>query len=226
MNSTIDDRMAGEQNLDEPHFDEEATILAARPVVPLDEVKAERRSKAGIAVALAIGGGLLMGLLAATLIYRYLGASQVPRGETTTVAEQPASPAGEQTSNQLPSPAGGAVGVDDSAATSVEDEKPAETNMETSGLKPADEESRPVRTQDRAPEVAPRRPVVVRESRPPVDEEGDEEAERAIRQADRQEERRERRRAIREVRRQERQSNQRADDLTRIREIFEGAPKP
>ena len=221
MNSTIDDRITGGENLDEPHFDEESTILAARPVVPLEEVKAER-SKAGVAVALAIGGGLLIGLITAMLIYRYLGTNQVPGGETTTVAEQPASPAGQATSNQLPSPAGGAYGVDDSAVTSVEDDKPAEADTETRERQPDVEE--PIR--DRVPEVAPRRPVVVRESRPPVDEEEDEESERAIRRAERQEERRERRRAIREARRQERQPDRRADDLTRIREIFEGAPKP
>lgn len=225
MNSTINDQITGGQNLAEPHFDEEATILAARPVVPLDEVKAQKRSKAGVAVALAVGGGLLIGLLAATLIYRYLGANQVPRGETTTVAEQAASPIGEQTTNPLPSPAGGAV-VDDSAVTSVEDAKPAETDTEKREPKPEVEESKPVKTQDRAPEVGPRRPMVVRESRPPADEEKDEEAERAIRRAERQEDRHERRRAVREARRQERQSNQTADDLTRIREIFEGAPKP
>ena len=224
MNSTVEDQMTSGHNLDEPHFDEEATILAARPVVPLHEVKAERRSKAGVAVALAIGGGLLIGLLAATLIYRYLGANQVPTGETTTVAEQPASPVGEQTANQLPSSAGGAVAGDDSAVTSVEDQTAAENDTETSERKPEVEESKPVRTQEHAPELAPRRPIVVRESRPPVDE--NDEAERAIRQAERQEERRERRRAVREARRQERQPNQTADDLTRIREIFEGAPKP
>ena len=213
MNSTIDDRITGGQDLDEPHFDEEATI-AARPVVPLGEVKAENRSKAGFAVALAIGGGLLIGLLTATLIYRYLGASQAPTVETTTVAEQPA--------NQLPRAAGGAaVGVEDSAMTSVEEDSPVETASETRELLPETEESKPVRNQDRSPEVAPRRPVVVRESRPPIGEE-DEEAARASRRAERQEERRERRRA----KRQERQSGQTADDLTRIREIFEGSPRP
>src|SRR5918993_5799040 len=147
MNSTVDDRMAGGHNLDEPRFDEEATLLAAQPVVPLDEVKAEKRSKAGVAVALAIVGGLLIGLLAATLIYRYLGAGQVPRGETA-VAEQPAGPDVEQTSNQLPSPAGGAVGVNDSAVTSAEDEMPAEADTEARERQ-LDEEPDPV------PEVAP-----------------------------------------------------------------------
>ena len=231
MNSTIDDRITDGQNLDEPHFDEEATILAARPVVPLDEVKTEGRSKAGAVLALAIGGGLLIGLLAATLIYRYLDANQVPQRETTTVAEQPASQVGEQMVNPLPSPAGGAVvddssvrSIDDSAVTIVEDAKPAD-DTETREPEPEVEERKPVKTQDRAPDVEPRQPIVVRESTPPADEEKGDEAARGVRRAARQEERRERR-AVRETRRQERQSNQTADDLTRIREIFEGAPKP
>ena len=212
MNSTIDDQITGGQNLDEPHFDEEATI-AARPVVPLGEVKAENRSRAGFAVALAIGGGLLIGLLTATLIYRYLGAGQAPIVETTPVAGQ--------TANQLPSAAGGAaVGLEDSAATSVEELNPVDTATETPERLPENVESKPVERQDRSPEVAPRPPVVVRESRPPIEEEDEEEA-RDIR-AERQEERRQRRRA----KRQQRQADQTADDLTRIREIFEGAPKP
>lgn len=228
MNSTNDERITGRENLDEPHFDEEATVLAARPVVRLDEVKSEKRSKASVAIGLAIGGGLLVGLLAAALIYRYLGANQVPTGETNIVAEQPASPAGEPTANQLPSSAGGAVvGVDDPAVTSVQDEEPVETDTATREREPKLEESKPVKTQDRAPEAAPRRPVVVTESRPQADDdEEDKEAERAIKRAERQEERRERRRAERQANRQERRQNQTADDLTRIREIFEGSPKP
>ena len=213
MNSTIDDQITAGQNLGEPHFDEEATI-AARPVVPLGEVKAEGRSKAGAAVALAIGGGLLIGILAATLIYRYLSASQTPIVETTTVAEQKANP--------LPGAAGGAaVGVEDSAVTTGEEDNSVETATETRERLPENEESKPIRNQDRSPEVAPRRPIVVRESQPPIEEE-DVEAVRAIRRAERQEERRDRRRA----KRQQRQADQTADDLTRIREIFEGAPKP
>ena len=216
MNSTMDDQITGGQNLDEPHFDEEATI-AARPVVPLGEVKTENRSKAGFAVALAICGGLLIGLLTATLIYQYLGAGQAPTVETTPVAGQ--------TANQLPSAAGGAaVDVEDSAVTSVEEDTPVETAIEKRERLPENEESNPVESQGRSPQVASRRPVVVRESRPPIEEEN-EEAARDIR-AERQEERRERRRAMRQARRQQRQSGQTADDLTRIREIFEGAPKP
>src|SRR5687768_10094950 len=175
MNSTVDDQMAGGQNLDEPHFDEEATILAAQPVVPLDEVKSGKRSQSGVAVALAIGGGLLIGLVAGTLIYRYLGANSVPRAETTTVAEQPAIPVGEPP-NHLPSSAGAAVAGGDSAVTSAAEMTAAENHPQTSSRAPEVAESEPVRT----PEVEPRRQVV-RASRSPVDEGTDEETEPAIR---------------------------------------------
>lgn len=217
MNSTIDDQTAGGQNLDEPHFDEEATILAARPVVPLEEVRETKRSKRGMALAFAIGGGLLVGLLAATLIYRYLSVSQ-PAPQPTVVAEQPV--------NQLPAVAGGATAsVTEAEPPPVEEEKPIIV-PEDRDTQPAPEEPRTARTRESASEPAPRRPVTVREARRQADDEEDEEAERAMRRADRQEERRERRRALRQAKREERQSRQQPDDLTRIREIFEGSPRP
>ena len=211
MKSTIDEPT----DLDEPHFDEEATILAARPVVPLDEVPETRRFKGGPALALAIGGGLLIGLLAATLIFRYLSVNQ-PAPVETTVAEQPAQ-VPEPPSGEAETSAGGAVATADEADESVADENPsvAKDNPE-----PQPEESRTVRPS----EVEPRRPAVVRDAPQPADDEEDAAIERAMRRAQRQEERRERRRAVREARRQERQPA--SDDLTRIREIFEGTPRP
>ena len=208
MNSTIDDRMTGERKLDEPHFDEEATVLA-RPVVPLDEVVppdevgAPRRPK--LVLALAVAGGLIIGLLSATLIFRVLRSDQTATVEPSTVAEQPA--------NQIPTSAGG---VSESMAE-VEPEPVEKENQAV--VSPTDRETDP------EPQV-PRRPIIVTESRPQVDDDEAEEIERAMRRAARQEERRERRRTARQAKRQERQSTQQPDDLTRIREIFEGSPKP
>ncbi|HKO59717.1 MAG TPA: hypothetical protein VJV03_01035 [Pyrinomonadaceae bacterium] len=217
MNPTIDEP----NNLDEPHFDEEATILSARPVVPLDEVPETRSSKrpvTRVALSLAIIGGLLIGLLAATLIFRYWS---VGERATTTAAEQPAQPA-EQPPVQPSSPAGGAVAtVDEAANESMPEEKPAVTEEK---LEPEPEESRRVETPDRPSPVEPRRPVIVRDT-PRTDGE-DEEEDRATRRSQRQEERREQRRAAREARRQEREQRSTNDDLTRIREIFEGTPRP
>ena len=217
MKSTIDEPT----NLDEPHFDEEATILA-RPVVPLDEVSETKRSKSGVALALAIVGGLLIGLVAATLIFRYLSVEQ-PAAVEPTVAEQPAQ-VGEQPSVEPPASAGGAVAtVDDAADETIANEKPVVTD---DNAEPQPQKARTVQTPDRPSEVKPRRPVVVRDAPRPADDEEAEEVDRSLRRAQRQEERRERRRAVREARRQERQQPQTSDDLTRIREIFEGTPKP
>jgi hypothetical protein len=217
MKSTIDEPT----DLDEPHFDEEATILA-RPVVPLDEVKETKRSKGGLALTLAIVGGLLIGLLAATLIYRYLSASQPATVETTVV--EPPAPAAEQPSVETLTPAGGAIAsVDKAVDETIPDEKPAGA---ADNPEPKPEEPRTVRTPNPPSETEPRRPVIVRDSPRPADEEEDEEVDRAMRRAQRQEERRERRRSVREARREERQRPAASDDLTRIREIFEGTPKP
>jgi hypothetical protein len=218
MKSTIDEP----NNLDEPHFDEEATILAARPVVPLDEVRETKRSKGGLALVLAISGGLLIGLLAAALIFRYLSVGE-PAAVETTVAEQPAQ-AVEQPSVELPAPDGGAVAaVDQKAEEDTAAEEPVDTkdNRES---KP--EESRTVRTPDRTSEVEPRRPVAVRDKPRPADDEPEQEVDRETRRAQKQEERRERRRAARQAERRERQQPGTNDDLTRIREIFEGSPRP
>ena len=56
------------QPLSEPHFDQEATLLSARPVVPLNDVKANARSKGRLFFALAIMISLLLGAFSAILI--------------------------------------------------------------------------------------------------------------------------------------------------------------
>ena len=179
-----------EVGLDEPHFDEEATLLAARPVVPLVEVKAKTRSRARWALSLAIVGGLLVGLLGATFLYRYLGSSEPRVEETTAVTEQPAEP---QTS------AGGTVPVAEETAS--EEEKAAvEPSQETKPEAGQETRPAPART-DSVPEKAepptrsaPKpRPVIVTDS--PDRSEEEEMREREIRRARRQEERREERRA-------------------------------
>ena len=60
----------GDLQLAEPHFDEEATLLSARPVVPLEEIMVEARSRRRLVIGLAMVGSLVMGALGATLIYK------------------------------------------------------------------------------------------------------------------------------------------------------------
>jgi len=56
--------------LTEPHFDEEATLLSAQPVVPLQEIKAERRSGKRVLFGAAILCSLMLGAVGTMLIYK------------------------------------------------------------------------------------------------------------------------------------------------------------
>jgi hypothetical protein len=55
--------------LSQPHFDEEATLLSARPVVPLQALKSKTRGKHRLLFAGAIALSILVGAVGATLIY-------------------------------------------------------------------------------------------------------------------------------------------------------------
>jgi hypothetical protein len=48
-----------------PHFDEEWTVLAAQPVVPLQELKAKTNRRAGLKLVGAFAAALILGALAA-----------------------------------------------------------------------------------------------------------------------------------------------------------------
>lgn len=72
MNSNITDQqyLATDLQLSEPRFDEEATVLSARPVVPLYDVKTEARSGKRLVFGLAIVCAVLAGAFGGSLIYR------------------------------------------------------------------------------------------------------------------------------------------------------------
>jgi hypothetical protein len=89
--------------LGEPHFDEEATVLSARPVVPLQEIKAEEQSRKRLIVGLAMACSLMMGALAATLIYKQRGegpsmaiGTAIPGAAAIVVDDPASSPATEE----------------------------------------------------------------------------------------------------------------------------------
>ena len=218
MDSTTDRRFTRtEVRLDEPHFDEEATLLSAQPVVPLEELKAKTRSKARLALALAIGGGLLIGLLAATLIYRYIGSNGPQVLETTAVTEQPAM---EQANS-----AGGATATDETAVTPLEQvtSPPVVTEKTETGPAPVKDDPEPAKPEPNRQSAPKPRPVII--VRDESEREDDEVLDREARRAERQEERRQRRRAAKDARRVPSERAQ-SDDLLRIREIFEGSPRP
>lgn len=194
----------GDLQLAEPHFDEEATVLSARPVVPLKEIreiKAEARSARHLVLGLSIVVSLMIGALGATLIYKQ-------RGQKSAAAIVYAAVAGSGASTHDSAVIGSSTGeakkdvseADGWDASSLEDKKPA-------------------------PQIARRVQSVKagkrqEEPRYQVDE-------REMRRAERVEARRLRSKAEREARKKARgRKNKSSDDLLRIREIFEGPRRP
>lgn len=230
-----------EIQLDEPHFDE-TTLLSARPVVPLEVVEAKSRSINRLLVGSAIVLALLVGVLGATFIYKSRGGTQTTRAtasENTPAQSGLAVEAGivgveSQEIEQI------AASEEPTIAAESEEAEPAVSNQKPN--------ERPVIKNARA--TSP--PVISRQPRPErqVNRTGDDETDygtleedivrqreldkeirRAERRAERREERRAERREERRPRRVEKEAKHQggdsaADDLLRIREIFEGRPRP
>ena len=68
-NITEQDFLNAGPALAEPHFDEEATLLSARRVVPLDEIKANTHFRHPWVPGLAIAGTLLLGITASAFYF-------------------------------------------------------------------------------------------------------------------------------------------------------------
>ena len=183
----------------EPHFDEEATVLQARPVVPLTTVRAETRSRRNFFFVLALVGALMIGAVGGTLVYKQRATP------VTTASEDLQQP--NETDSEISTPA---EEITASASGGTTNEPVAEEPQDTA---PAPKTQTnlpvPVKTQER---VTPR-PVYVERNRV-------EEDEAAQRQA-RKEARRERR-----VTRREERARRESDDVLRIRDIFEGSTPP
>ena len=191
----------GAAPLGEPHFDEEATVLSARPVVPLQEIKAEEQSRKRLIVGLAMACSLTMGALAATLIYKQRGEGQstaistaVP-GAAGTVVDPASSPA-------TAGVGGGAVAdtLPEGGATTAE--KKSVPSVSSSIASTAVELQRKKNLPEQAEEL---------------------EVTRAERIDSRRLRRRLERQAWRESGARQRKTS---DDLLRIRDIFEGPTRP
>jgi len=185
--------------LGEPHFDEEATLLSARPVVPLQEIKAEERSRKRLIVGFAMACSLMMGALAATLIYKQRSQAQsaavstaVP-GAAGIAVDDPVSPPAAEV-------AGGAVGMLEAGETAV-----AKKSVPSSSKG--------------IPST-----VVESQQKKNLAEELDE---RELSREERIDARRLRRRLERQARHESwRRPRRTSDDLLRIRDIFEGPSRP
>jgi hypothetical protein len=221
MESSITDQQSLDADLQitEPHFDEEATVLSARPVVPIRTVTANPRFKRSWALGLALTGALSIGVIATALYYTRL------KTETLTGADSQTISAGAEASSTVSDSANATPeSVDGGAATPatippVGSKASARVVEKVRSVEPATRAKSSAEISTKA--VAPRpvdRPVNVDdELRIPAQYDQREEDARAARRA----ERRERKRRERDER-----GSRSSDQVLRIREIFDGRRKP
>jgi hypothetical protein len=197
-----------EETLSLPHFDEEETLQSARPVVPLHEVKGEERSKRRLLLGAALALAGILGATTASLVYSHRdqaeNASSVETNGESAATDDADAPSGEVTGASLNS---------NEAASIPEPEKAVASSAKTSTASRV--------TARQTPKTADIPSHTERADSSETDPDRQETISIEEREA-RRDERREARR-LRRDRRLERQSR---DGMTRIREIFEGSPRP
>ena len=191
-----------------PDFDDERTLLSARPVVPLNEIDAKVRRKRHWVLGGAFAIAMMLGA-ASALVASYLRLRNVPTAAATSEvsAEQDVAPA--------------PVAVVENSRSPVPTESPVTEEQ------PADE----ALLEEEAPkkEPAARRRTVVKHTQPPVEQRDDpriseDERLQQIRDAVLYDEWQERR-ACRVMRRERRLERYNHRDLSNLDEIFEGRRK-
>ena len=203
---------AFDRDLSLPHFDEEATLLSARPVVPLQEVEAKPRFMPRVIFGFVVLAAILVGAISATLLLR---TEQTSQRAAESEVKQPTAwgAAGGSTSEP-------ALARVPAARDPEEEPKLREVPIvRTSSTK---------RGQTAAISHSATKPSISRSSSKPA-RAGSSDYERAkdFENEERELRRAERRDARREARRQQRNRRERmGDDVLRIREIFEGSPRP
>jgi hypothetical protein len=193
MESSITNREYFEgEPLAEPHFDDEATLLSARPVVPLQEIRAEERSGKRLAVGAAMVFSLLVGAVGATLIYKQRGQRQATAIVNAAV------------------PGVDGLAVDEPDTSVAEDAQDAATGiLEEADSPRADKALASPAAKSASVETSKRHQL-----------------ERELLRAQRNESRRLKHESARRAQEERGRRSKSSDDLLRIREIFEGSPRP
>lgn len=211
MESNISDT-TGEQPfganlpLSEPRFDEESTVLSARPVVPLQKVAARARLTRALVIGLTFAGAVVVGMLAASIYYSRLnGDSSNVTANTETIPSGVQTQATETDRAKAAAAAPPRVSVDSDTSAAIRTEAPA-----------------PIEASE-APSEAPKKPFARRVA--VITFEPRSGGERDSADQERRDARREEKERKLELKRQN-QENKSSRDLLRIREIFEGQQKP
>ena len=201
MESNTTDRHDLEVPLAEPHFDEEATLLSAQPVVPLEEIAVEERSGKRLAFGVAMVISLVVGALGGTLIYR-----QREHKQPTEVVDTAVPGAGGITADEPVVEPPLAEAVAEAGTGTLPESSAAPIESKSASARPRGGESSKVEgRREKVPSLAD---------------------DRELRRVERIEARRLRRKSEREAQREARRYRDRSDDVLRIREIFEGTRRP
>src|SRR5688572_23285254 len=210
----LTESVAEEELLTLPHFDDEATVQSARPVVPLEEVRRSSRSKQKILLGAALSLAAIVGAVAASLVFSERPQS-VDDSATATIPES-----SKEASTGFITPAGDASGATVDPNETVAVDTAVTTDPTNDGLEV--QASSPVSRPQPIKNSGVSKPVEKAVSRTEREVEDREADELAARREETREERRAERREARRLRRERRAG----DGLTRIREIFEGSPRP
>lgn len=201
----------GEPELTEPHFDEETTLLSAKPVVPLAKLKAQLTSRRRIFLAGAVSLAILLGACAAILIF-YLQQRQFrPLADSTSQlsgAQETTSPDDQTEVASQSALSGGSLTTPDAETVTTRTLGSMETGSTHKVNVSNKQKLRPM------PVNAKSRTAVAIGMQPQVNNRDTHRLARREERPRREPRDRDRRRAVS------------SDDLFRIREIFEGTRRP
>ncbi len=198
--------------LNEPHFDEEATVLSAKPVVPLEEIKTRETSKKRLALSAAMLFAVLVGAVGGILVYKQR--SQKEANPTALTAN----PEVEGSAGALAEPATAEQSVADAGSGAIRESEPRQATKsqpQTAAAKTVTAIAAPEKTSKRI-KHAERDDVTI----------ADRDDEKEFRRQQRIEARQMRRRGEWVDMREGRRRRNNSDDLLRIRDIFEGPRRP
>jgi hypothetical protein len=183
-----------------PHFDDEATLLSAQRVVPFHKLTDKTNSNWNLLFGATLAAALMIGAVGG-VIYARLEGTPVSKDETTERVAEPAL-------------------QDESVSAGVESHELTTSDETTAiGVEKADQKAanNPRNPSSASKRVSPN-PAPAKRVQTDPDESEYYANERELRGEERRAARRTRREATREA--------QHSDDLFRIREIFEGSPRP
>jgi len=189
----------------EPHFDDERTLLSARPVVPLEKIEAKARHRRQWFLGGAFAIAMMLGA-ASALVASYLKLRNTPQTAAELSVEPDVAPVAVAASSPTDTPV-----VENEDTAVIEDEQPTVTPKRESAPK------------HRAVVVRPEpEPIEDRDTRDMSEHEQLDQIRDAV-LYDEWQERRARRATRRERRRAERYNHR---DLSNLDEIFEGRRRP